>query len=154
MARRKKYTREQLSEAVAESRSVRQVIIRLGLNESGSMYSSLKKAIKEWDIDNSHFCGKAHLKGGIPSNATPLEEILRKNTTYRSSTLKRRLIKAGKLEDECSVCGLGPIWEGRELTLELDHINGDRFDNRLENLRVICPNCHSQTPTFRGRKTT
>ncbi len=152
MGRKIKYDKQKLIDAIESSTSIRQVIHKLGLNESGSMYASLKRSISDWEIDIGHFRGQGHLKNGVPSNATPLDEILVKRSSYKSSVLKKRLIKAGLIEDKCVKCNTLPEWLGEPITLELDHINGDRFDNRLENLRVLCPNCHSQTRNFRGRK--
>jgi hypothetical protein len=74
-----------------------------------------------------------------------------KSDTCKSAKLKKKLIEEGYLEDVCVGCGNEGEWNGKPITLELDHINGDRYDNRFENLRILCPNCHSQTPTFRGR---
>ena len=68
----------------------------------------------------------------------------------KSYRLKRRLIEQGLKETRCELCGLD-TWNGQPIPLELDHINGKRDDNRLDNLRVLCPNCHAQTPTYRGR---
>lgn len=82
---------------------------------------------------------------------TPLELILIANSTYTNTwRLKKRLINAGILKDECLDCGIGTEWNGKILSLQLDHINGINSDNRLENLRILCPNCHSQTDTYAG----
>src|SRR5436309_2821566 len=84
-------------------------------------------------------------------NKIPTAEILVANSRYLgTSTLKARLLREGLLEPHCYTCGLTE-WLGKPLTLVLDHINGVRNDNRLANLRLLCPNCHSQTPTFAGR---
>ncbi|MBV9285111.1 MAG: HNH endonuclease [Acidimicrobiia bacterium] len=86
-----------------------------------------------------------------PSAVTPLERILVENSPYTgSSKLKARLLREGLLEPRCDECGLTE-WNGRPAPLELDHRNGDRRDNRLTNLRLLCPNCHAQTPTYRGK---
>ena len=85
--------------------------------------------------------------------STPLEEILEgKHPNYKTCSLKERLFDEGIKKRECEECGQGEIWKNKKLTLELDHINGKSDDHRLLNLRILCPNCHSQTPTFRGRK--
>ncbi len=80
------------------------------------------------------------------------EEILVENSPYKNiPILKKRLLKEGLLEYKCAICGNTGEWLGQPLTLQLDHINGDHFDHRLENLRLLCPNCHSQTETFSGK---
>jgi hypothetical protein len=76
---------------------------------------------------------------------------LAENTEYPGALLKRRLIKAGLIIDKCVICDALPVWCGKPITLQLDHINGNNKDNRFENLRVLCPNCHSQTDTYAGK---
>jgi hypothetical protein len=85
---------------------------------------------------------------------TPLSEILVPNSSAQTNRVKHRLFREGVLKKLCAECGLGPEWNGNPLTLQLDHINGDSRDHRLENLRVVCPNCHSQTLTYAGRNKT
>lgn len=85
--------------------------------------------------------------------ARPLVELLIRNSPVVNRThLKKRLIRENYLKNTCNSCGVGPFWNGRPLTLEMDHINGDNRDNRIDNLRILCLNCHSQTPTFRRPK--
>ena len=99
----------------------------------------------------AHRSGKRFQPGNVPRHTRLLEEVLvREGQKGGAQKVKRRLIKAGLLEDLCSRCGRGPEWRGEPLTLQLDHANGDARDWRFENLRVLCPNCHSQTPTFSG----
>lgn len=83
-----------------------------------------------------------------------IQKLLIKNSPIKNKThLKHRLIKEGLLENKCAWCGIGPKWKDNPLTLEMDHINGNNTDNRIENLRILCLNCHAQTPTFRRAKT-
>lgn len=96
-----------------------------------------------------------YTKAAQAFNTIPLEQVLVEHSTYTNrQSLKRKLIKAGLKKNECEVCGNDPEWNGLPLVLQLDHINGVGDDNRIENLRIICPNCHTQTDTFgyRGRK--
>jgi AraC-like DNA-binding protein len=96
---------------------------------------------------------KAYKRGDIVVRPTaiPLEDVLVEKSTYSRGTLKRRLITEEILKNECIECGQGPEWNDKPLTLVIDHINGVNNDNRLQNLRILCPNCHTQTATFAGR---
>ncbi|MEK7077612.1 MAG: HNH endonuclease signature motif containing protein [Patescibacteria group bacterium] len=153
MTRYKRWTEEQLKEAVKSSSSYRQVLNKIGLVEAGGNYEQIKKYLKKYKIDFSHFKGKAWNVGlhytGTPR--TPLEEILIKNSYFQSFKLKKRLFIAGLKPKQCEECGWNKSTPEGYLPLELDHINGDRHDNRLKNLRILCPNCHSLKPTHRGR---
>jgi len=89
---------------------------------------------------------------GLRKPKVSLDDIINNKVKFNSSYLRIRLINDGVLKNECAECSNNGIWNGKPITLEIDHINGDNNDNRLENLRVLCPNCHSQTPTFRRKK--
>ena len=108
--------------------------------------------IRTSGLDTSHFTGTQWARGRrVPQKSIPLEQILIRGSTYRgNATLRKRLIEAGLLEPQCAECGL-TTWRGRPLPLHLDHINGDHTDNRLENLRILCPNCHAITDTWCAR---
>ncbi len=151
--KKKKWTKEQLSKAVENSFSLRQVIKKLGLVEAGGNYEQTKKYIEFWKIDSSHFKGKAWNKGmaGIGKPLYSLKEIMIKGSLYQSHKLKNRLLKDKIKLPKCELCGWAEVSLDGRLPLELDHINGNRRDNRLENLRILCPNCHSLQSTHRGR---
>lgn len=140
--------------AVKDSRSVAQALIKMGLVPAGGNYALFHARVKKYGIDTSHFSGKAWSKGlHTPQRSgRTLEQLLQENTDCGSNGLKHRLLRAKLLKRRCAICGL-KRWLDKPIVLELDHINGDRRDNRLENLRLLCPNCHSQTDTFRGRNT-
>jgi 5-methylcytosine-specific restriction endonuclease McrA len=144
---------EELIELVKVSISYAQVLNKLNLIPTGGNYRILKRKINELKLDVTHFTGQGHLKGKTHnwSKKTDLQEILKENSNYQSFKLKNRLLKEDLIENKCKLCGVGSTWNGKKLNLHLDHINGNHSDNRLENLRVLCPNCHSQTETYAGR---
>lgn len=143
-----------LAWAVATNFSMRATIHALGLKVGGSVYLVLRQRIAELGLDTSHWTGQAWNRGRTYVNgarARPLEQILVRDSDYLDTNrLKRRLMLGGVLQKVCANCG-GTEWQGHPMPLQLDHINGDRRDNRLENLRVLCPNCHAQTDTWCGR---
>ena len=151
--KKKSWTEEQLTRAASRSSSVRQVIKALGLVEAGGNYAQIKKYLKLYKVDTVHFTGTAWNKGlrGIGVYRTALKEILTKDNYYQSYKLKRRLFAVGLKKPQCEICGWAKKSNDGRVPLELDHINGDRYDNRLENLQILCPNCHSLQPTHRGR---
>jgi len=126
----------------------------LRLSPVGGSYKTMYDHFARLGLDTSHFTGQGHLKGKIPSwtPKRPLVEILVEHSTYRDNRkLKRRLLREGLLVNRCYECGLEPLWQGKPLVLVLDHINGKSSDYRIENLRLLCPNCNSQQDTFAGR---
>jgi hypothetical protein len=142
---------DELRELVNNSKTMSEVLGFFGLRNRGSNYRTMTQRLRQEGIDWSKF--KENWGHGQIKPLRPLEEILVEHSTYtNSSCLKRRLIKEGVLENKCVLCGLGPIWNGKPLSLTLDHENGTSDDNRRENLRILCPNCHSQTPTFAGKR--
>src|SRR3989344_477183 len=154
MTAHKRHWKEiQLRLAVEKARSIRQVISLLGLQPAGGNYAQVKKYIKEYNLDTMHFKGKGWNRGlhGIGIPRIPLEKILVINSNYQSFKLKKRLFAAGVKPRQCEECGWARLSEDGRIPLELDHINGKRCDNRFENLRVLCPNCHSLKLTHRGK---
>ena len=153
MNKKRRWSDDQLNKAVKNSKSYRNVIKLLGLRPTGGNYDQVKKYIKQYDLSISHFTGKVWNKGlkGIGKPRLLLENILVKNSNYQSFKLKKRLFVAGIKKQKCEECGWAERNSDGYLPLELDHINGDHNDNRLENLRVLCPNCHSLKPNHRGR---
>lgn len=156
----RRWTNDDLRDAVLRSRSVAEVLRRLGYQPSGGMHRYIKGQIRRLGLKTDHFTGQgwaAGTRNRAGFRARPLSEILVADSTYLSSgRLRLRLIAAGLKEARCEICGLD-TWRGTSLPLALDHINGDPCDNRLVNLRIVCPNCHALTETWcarnRGRRT-
>lgn len=134
---------EELAGIVNQSTSKIEVMSKLGYKgRSGGVSNMLTTRLDADGIDYSHFTTKV---------AKPLEEVMVENSTFNTQTLKERIIAEGIIPYVCSCCGNDGTWMGNPLTLQLDHINGVNNDHRKENLRFLCPNCHSQTTTFGGR---
>lgn len=142
------FPRNQIKEILDTSSSILEALKNLKLSISGTNYRIIKEICGEehWDY--------FYLKEKFTNSIVPkysLEEILVENSPYNTGALKKRLLNEGILKNICSICGIFPIWNGKELKFQLDHINGSPRDHRIENLRIICPNCHSQTDTFAGK---
>lgn len=135
---------------IKESNSYAECARQLGMSVNGSNSTNqIKKRCEELNLSTNHFSKTA---AAHSSTRQPLEDILVENSTYQNiSRLKIRLINENKLEYKCAGCGNIGEWNGKELSLQLDHINGNHQDHRIENLRFLCPNCHSQTDTFSGK---
>lgn len=148
------YTDKEFKQVISESFSIAEVIKKLGLVAAGGNYKTIKTLIKKLNCNTNHFTGQGHLKGKTHNwnKKSILDEILIENSLYSNTNLlKKRLIKEGFLILECHECKLKPCWNNKFLVLVLDHINGKNNDNRINNLRLLCPNCHSQTITYAGR---
>ncbi|UWF79065.1 MAG: NinG protein [Bacteriophage sp.] len=143
-------SKDELNELVTNSISYSEVLRKMGYHEmGGGPWNSLKKKIKMFNIDTSHFKGKSH--GTSNTIKYDIDAVLVKNSPYVNlGSLKKRLIKEKNFEYKCAICGIDS-WQNKPISLHLDHINGINNDHRIENLRFLCPNCHSQTDTYCGR---
>ena len=142
---------EEFQQIIARNHSWCACAREVGLSPNGSNSKiQLKKRVEELGLDISHFDQTQDARQA--STKYTLEEIMVENSTYQNITkLKERIIKADLLPYKCAICGNTGEWNGQKLVLQLDHINGNHFDHRKENLRFLCPNCHSQTETFSGK---
>ena len=139
---------EEFKEIVKKSWSYNQVAKEIGLRNGGFIIT-VKNRIRREKIDASHFDPKRNLRKKCEKR-WPFEEIFKKDSGYcgGGSQLKKKLYDKGLKGEVCESCMIGPNWNNKGLVLQLDHINGVHNDNRIENLRILCPNCHSQTDTF------
>jgi hypothetical protein len=150
---KRKWEIKNLEDAVRKSISIANVLRLLGLKPRGSNYITIKKEIRNLGLDTSHFLGFAHLKGRKKSSVykTMTKDLLVENSDAGSSCIKNRILKEKLIHYSCKECGLID-WLGKPIVLHLDHINGNNRDHRIENLRFLCPNCHSNTDTYCGKK--
>ena len=129
---------------------MRQVLQQLNVAAYGGNYDVLRKAINHFQLETSHFTGQAWNKGKTLDPKQSIESYLNNELPIQSYKLKNRLLKEKFFKHVCSNCALSE-WLDKPIPLELDHINGDNKDNTLSNLRLLCPNCHALTPTYRSR---
>ncbi|MFJ2741616.1 HNH endonuclease [Streptomyces sp. NPDC087440] len=144
-----RHTEARLRELVATSQTTKEVVRKLGISPVGGNQAHIGRRIAELGIDTSHFTqprsGPKGARGPVLALGSPDQGRI------PGERLRRNLLKLG-ISETCANCGTGPEWNGRPLRLEVDHMNGDWWDNRPENLQLLCPNCHAVTDTYRGRK--
>lgn len=140
--------KNELIKLVSDSESLSDVLRKSGKAVSGSSINCLKKKLEDYEIDYFFLNKKNTIK---PRKLKSLKEILIVNSNYSSSDLKKRLVYCGLKHDICEICGQKDVWNNKPLTLQLHHINGDHYDNRIENLEILCPNCHTQITAFNNK---
>lgn len=147
-----KLSDEQFVELLKKSSTISEVLFKLGYTVKGNSwgYSQVKRRMDDLNLDHSIFKGRSAIIKTTKLNNVKKEDILKENCKHQRTVLRRYIIKNNLIPYKCAICGCTE-WQGRTLSLELDHINGINNDNRLENLRFLCPNCHSQTSTYGSR---
>lgn len=147
-----KLSDEQFVELLKKSSTISEVLFKLGYTVKGNSwgYSQVKRRMDDLNLDHSIFKGKSAIIKTTKLNNVKKEDILKENCKHQRTVLRRYIIKNNLIPYKCAICGCTE-WQGKTLSLELDHINGINNDNRLENLRFLCPNCHSQTSTYGSR---
>ncbi len=146
------YSESQAREAIAASLSYAEALRRLGMRAAGGNWKTLRRyATEVWHIPVGHFDPAAARRAALVREPVPLEAILVEDSSFSRSHLKKRLYAAGIKRRECEMCGQTELWRGRQMSLILDHVNGVGTDNRIENLRIVCPNCAATLDTHCGR---
>ncbi len=146
-----RYTEEEARRAIAESLCWAQALRRLGVRPAGGHHKTIKKWAGRWQISTAHFDANAARRTASRARGRLIEDLLVAHSTYARGHLKARLYEAGLKQRVCELCGQDEHWHGRRMALILDHVNGIPDDNRLENLRIICPNCAATLETHCGR---
>ena len=154
VSRGPRYNEEEAREAIAASLSWSEALRRLGMCHSGGAHLVLRKYAELWGVPTDHFDPYAGVRGSGKRPRRALEEILVQHSSFARNHLKERLYEAGLKQPICELCGHGELWRGRRMGMILDHVNGVSDDNRLENLRILCPNCAAtlETHCARGRR--
>lgn len=147
------FSEEDLREAISQAVCWADALRFLGYEVKGANYRTLQRHARQWGISTDHFDKNAGRRRAALNQQIPLDQALVKGSTYPRGRLKRRLLALGIKQPICELCGQGEYWHGRRMSLILDHINGVANDHRLENLRMVCPNCAATLETHCGRNT-
>jgi len=143
---------KQFAALVRSATSIGKILNQFGLQNKGGNHNTVRRRIEQEGLDSSHIPrGRGSNKNRTFGPRRALKDLLSKNSRCAKQHLKTRLIREKLLPHICAACGLLPIWNGKPLVLQLEHKNGNNCDNRLKNLCFLCPNCHTQTPTYAGK---
>lgn len=153
-----KVTKEEIESVIGTCVSFRELVTRLGRSPNGGNIAIMQRRCQRMDVDTSHLLGKAHRRGqpGITPKRTPeqiFSDVRTPNQSRVPGSLLRRILIESGVPYKCSQCPTTDVWNGKSIVLHVDHVDGKYWNNTKENLRFICPNCHSQTTTWCGRNT-
>jgi hypothetical protein len=151
-----KYTKEQIEEVIKSSITTKECLQKLNRPWTGDNYNWLMNLIRRYDINKDHFLSHSQLKKNLWKEKPfvkkySIEDIFCENKFISGGILKKILYKNNIKQPICELCGQDENWNGKQMSLILDHINGINTDNRIENLRIVCPNCDATLETFRGK---
>ena len=146
-----KFTDDEARAAIANALCWSDALRALGLRAAGGNHRTIKRWAARWGIETSHFDPNAVRARALRREPVPLETLLVEHSTASRQNVKRRLLLEGLKQPACELCGQGELWRGGRMALVLDHVNGIADDHRLENLRIVCPNCAATLPTHCGR---
>ncbi len=147
-----RYTKVEAERAILSSKSWAEALRRLGMRPAGGNHRTIQMWAARWQIGSAHFDPYTRMRERRRERELPLAEILVEHSRYSRGALKRRLYREGFKSPLCEMCGQGELWHGREMSLILDHINGVSHDNRLENLRIVCPElCRNSRHALRAQ---
>ena len=146
-----KFTEKEARAAIADALCWADAVRALGLRSAGGNAKTLQRWAARWEISTDHFDPNAVRARALRREPIPLSQMLVENSPHGRQTVKARLLREGIKQQICELCGQGQLWRGRSMSMILDHINGIADDHRLENLRMVCPNCAATLDTHCGR---
>ena len=146
-------SKEQCKQLIFNNNTFSEILRKINMCPKGGNLKTLRKVFDEYDLDYSKISTGLNNNKGKRFHITRItnDSLFTKNSKFSRNAVKNRIIKENLIPYKCAICGQEPIWNGKELVLVLDHINGINNDHRLENLRFLCPNCNAQQDTFCGK---